>query len=201
METIFCIDCGEKLDSTLKVCPNCGCPVEHKNNKIVVENNEDIEDNNEDKNKDVLASLNEENLNNKSSILSRIRIRTILQKINFITLIMGIAIVMIGVNVKDHKVDVEVFSATPYDVDSAKFGADFYTEIYDASDTIVDELSDINSGLDVVSNSQETMIEAIYYAAGMIIIVIGLYTIAKSFDLKKEVSFEEDNDDLENCID
>ena len=92
---------------------------------------------------------------------------------------------IIGVNVKDHKVDVYAFDATYYDVDSAKFGADFYTEIYDASDTIVDELNDINKGLDVVSNSQKTMIEAIYYAAGMIIIVIGLYTIAKSFDLKR----------------
>ena len=79
-----------------------------------------------------------------------------------------------GYRVVSHDVEAELHKAGMYDVGFSVFGGDFYTEIYKASDTIVDELNSINNGMSVISNSMKSTIKAIYYGSGMVIIAIGL---------------------------
>lgn len=97
-----------------------------------------------------------------------------------ISLIIGVIIAVLGFVVLSHKANIESYDAKIYNVDKAVFGADFYTEIYGASDTIVDELSDINGGMSLLSTSIISVINAIYNSSGMIIIAIGLCVISIS---------------------
>lgn len=62
-----------------------------------------------------------------------------------ISLFLGVAIIIMGISVMNGKVNIDTYSAGHYDADHAEFGGDFYTEIYGASDIIVDELNDINA--------------------------------------------------------
>ena len=72
-------------------------------------------------------------------------------------------------------------------VDSAKFGADFYTEIYKASDVAVDAISAVNGGIASLSTSVADFAEVVTYSAGMIIVAIGMGVIAVSvLHIKKE---------------
>ena len=74
-----------------------------------------------------------------------------------------------------------------YSVESAKFGADFYTEIYKASDVAVDAISAVNSGISSLSTSIADFSEVVTYSAGMIIVAIGIGVIAVSIlHIKKE---------------
>ena len=83
----------------------------------------------------------------------------------------------------------DTYSAKHYDADYAAFGGDFYTEIYGASDMIIDELDDINGGLEIISESMETIANSIYYPIGMMIIAFGIGVIAISFNhIKKEMA-------------
>lgn len=85
-----------------------------------------------------------------------------------------IGFIIIGIIAATKKPDMKIYSAETFDVESATFGADFYTEIYQANDTIVNELNQINDGVETLSASMKSMAEVIYFAAGMIIIAIGL---------------------------
>lgn len=90
------------------------------------------------------------------------------------------------------------YSAGSYNVSDYTFGADFYSEIYEASNTIVDELDEINSNVadgftdvnkaaEAVTSSVNNIIDTIYYVAGMLIIVLGMGTIAVAcIHIKKE---------------
>lgn len=104
-----------------------------------------------------------------------------------VSLLIGIAIVIMGMNVMHKEVHISTYSAKHYDVDYAAFGADFYTDIYEASDIIVDELSDINGGMEKLSESMAEMANVIYEPIGMMIAAIGLGVIAVSCkDLLKQ---------------
>lgn len=157
MDDMKCIECGAILPDGAKECPNCGCPVNYSEMQKTSGSIEDKRDN-------ITANKERE----KKNVLP------------IVSLILGIVIIILGCMVLSHEVDTERYSANSYNVDSAIFGADFYTEIYAASDTIVDELNDINTGVAIVSESTTEMIGAIYYVGGMIIIAIGLTVIALS---------------------
>lgn len=85
------------------------------------------------------------------------------------------------------EVSIETYNAKHYDADYAAFGGYFYTEIYGASDIIVDELNDINGGVEVLSESMAAMANVIYYPVGMMIVALGLGVVAVSCNhIKKE---------------
>lgn len=157
MNDMKCIECGATLPEGAKECPNCGCPVNYSEMQKTSESLEVERDN---------ITMNKER--EKKNVLP------------IVSLVLGIVIVILGCMVLSHKINAESYSANSYNADSAIFGADFYTEIYAASDTIVDELNDINSGVAIVSESITEMIGAIYYVGGMITIAIGLTVIALS---------------------
>lgn len=106
---------------------------------------------------------------------------------SIISLLLGIVIIIMGITVMNKEVSIDTYSAKHYDADYAEFGGDFYTEIYGASDIIVDELNDINGGVEVLSESMAAMENVIYYPVGMMIIALGLGVIAVSCNhIKKE---------------
>lgn len=152
MTEVRCMECGEILTSETKECPKCGCPVNYSQPEI-------------GKVEPVVKSIK----NGKRDIMP------------IISLVIGIIVFIIGVTLLSHKTNMEIYDARTYDVDKAAFGADFYTEIYGASDTIVDELSDINGGIAVITSSLASTVEAIYYGCGMVVIALGLGIIAISF--------------------
>lgn len=157
MSEMKCIECGAILPDGAKECPSCGCPVNYSEMQKTSESPEVKSDN--------ITADKEREKKNVFPIVS---------------LIFGIVIFILGCVVLSHDVDAVSYSANSYNADSAIFGADFYTEIYAASDTMVDELNDINSGVAVVSEAITEMIGAIYYVGGMIIIAVGLTVITLS---------------------
>lgn len=116
--------------------------------------------------------------------------QTAKKKVNVISilpLLLGIVIIVMGITVMNKGVSIDTYSAKHYDADYAAFGGDFYTEIYGVTDMIVDELNDINSGVEVLSESMATMASVIYYSTGMIIIALDLGVVAVSCNhIKKE---------------
>ena len=106
---------------------------------------------------------------------------------SIISLILGVVIIIMGIAVMNKDVNTGTYIAQPYDADYAEFGADFYTYIYNASDTIVDELNDINGGVALLSRSVDATANVICYTAGMLIIALGLGVVAVSCNhIKKE---------------
>lgn len=112
----------------------------------------------------------------------------------------GIGIIVLGAGVcesADERVRVESFTFTPdnYNVDYASFGADFYTYIYGASDTIVDELDDVNSGIAAIVKGQTAgnsalkdlgkLISSLIEGCGMVVIAIGMAVLG--YDIPKLV--------------
>lgn len=150
MEELKCKECGAVLAQNAKECPVCGCPVDvTEATPIEVKGEPIAQDTSVKTAKAKAADL----VKGKKSV-----------KINFMTvisLILGVVIIVMGAKVAKMKVDVDVDTFTPkhYDADTAVFGADFYTEIYEATDT---------------------MANAIYYPIGMLIIALGLGVIAVS---------------------
>ena len=101
---------------------------------------------------------------------------------------MGVAIIIIGITVKNKDASLDIYSAKNYNIESTKFGGDFYTEIYAASDMIVDELNDINTGIESLSQSIASSTNVIYYSTGMLIIAIGTAVVAISCNnIKREL--------------
>lgn len=106
---------------------------------------------------------------------------------SIISLLLGVVIIIMGITVMNKEVSIDTYSAKHYDADYAIFGADFYSEIYGASDIIVDELNDINGGVEVLSESMAVVANVTYYPVGMLIVALGLGVIAISFNhIKKE---------------
>ena len=119
--------------------------------------------------------------------LAKVWIGKKINVMSIISLFLGIVIIIMGITVMNKEVDVDTYSAKNYDAAYAAFGGDFYTEIYEASDIIVDELDDINGGIELLSESMATMVNVIYYPFGMMIIAIGLGVVAMSCNhLRKE---------------
>ena len=109
------------------------------------------------------------------SILLQIRLPRLVA-----ALILGVVIIFMGMKVMRTSVSVDTFQAKHYNTDSMTFGADFYTEIYRASDTIVDELSELNSGVETISESVAELANVIYEPVGTLIVTLGIGVIAVS---------------------
>lgn len=103
------------------------------------------------------------------------------------TAVIGIIVIVLGITLfsqaSNYTVDEDYFTynAESYDVEYAKFGADFYTSIYEASDVIVSELNDINEAMEIAIEAQDSIntavsanILATYKVGGAIVIAIGL---------------------------
>lgn len=159
MSELKCKECGAMLAQGTKECSSCGCPIEEV--------------------KFAPAAPIETKSAKKFNVMS------------IISLILGVVIIVMGVSVMNKEVSIDTYSAgnynADYDADYAAFGGDFYTEIYGATDIIVDELNDVvdelddlNGGVEVLSESIGTMANVIYYPVGMLIIAIGLGVVAMS---------------------
>ncbi len=175
MEELKCKECGAVLAQNAKECPVCGCPVDVTEATPIEVKGEPIAQNTSVKTAKAKAV---DLVKGKKSV-----------KINFmavISLILGVVIIVMGAKVAKMKVDVDVDTFTPkhYDADTAMFKGDFYTEIYEATDIIVDELDETNSGIaslsQAIATMSDTMANAIYYPIGMLIIALGLGVIAVS---------------------
>lgn len=163
MSAYKCLECGTVFDSEQKNCPNCGCPVE------IVTSQE----------KDVKKEFKVNFIDKKHHDIKQ-----------YCSLVIGIVIVIMGIFIATKSVKVEEYSASNYQIEDYKFGADFYTQIYQATGTAAKELNDINKGMQSVSTSINTGIKALYTASGMIIIAIGLGTIAISINSISKVEGE-----------
>lgn len=154
-----CVECGTEFDDSVKTCPNCGCPV--------------INDSATGKVADTPSA---------ATVLAEKKSSRVF-KINFVALIalvLGAAILFMGFNLKNKQFDIDIYNASKYSVDSVKFGADFYTEIYKASDVAVDAISAVNGGIASLSGSVADFAEVVSYSTGMIVIAIGMGVIAVS---------------------
>lgn len=117
----------------------------------------------------------------KTEIIKKFNVTSI------VSLILGIVIIIMGFTVMNKEVKVDTYSANHYETEKLTFGADFYTEIYGPSDIIVDELNDINGGVELLSESMNTIANVIYYPVGMMIVALGLGVVAVSCNhIKKE---------------
>lgn len=188
-ESKFCIECGSVLPLGATECPNCGCPVENEKRENANGNQKEIA-NFVEKNCNVQVDTYTEKQNREDSNEKIVGKKLFCNKKNFlpyVSLIIGIILLIMGLFVVNKKTGINVYIANDYNVPSMAFGGDFYTEIYNASDKIVDELNDINGGMESLSESLNYIVEAIYFSAGMIIISLGLCTIAVScICLKRE---------------
>lgn len=158
-ESYKCIECGENLQEGMTECPNCGCPVDERR-------------------ADVYPEWEEKHRVNENAIIA---VKSF--KINpfaIVSILVGVVILILGINLSKEELNVEQYYAKQYSVDYAAFGGDFYTEIYGASDTIVDELNSINGGLQSLSTSISSITGTITHVSSMIIIAIGLATISGS---------------------
>lgn len=157
MEERKCPECGEVILENLHECPRCGCPLE-----------------------DNIPTTVPQETQPKISKEKEVHSKKKVNIMPLISLVIGIIVFILGCTLLNHKYSLETYSARSYNVDSAAFGADFYTEIYGASDTIVDELSDINGGIATISGAFTEIVYAIYFSGGIIVIALGLGIVAMS---------------------
>ena len=155
-----CNECGTSLTPDMTECPNCGCPLVSPPPAPTSET----------------TPVSDSIPNAIPKFKKKV---TILFPI--LSLIIGIVILVLGASLVKRKAVIDPYTTHKYSVDSHAFGGDFYTEIYGASVTIVDELNAINNGLSTISASVTPTINAIYYSCGMIIIALGLVVISLSF--------------------
>ncbi|MBR3564282.1 MAG: hypothetical protein IKN92_05765 [Clostridia bacterium] len=86
---------------------------------------------------------------------------------SIICVLIGVAVLIMGftfnVDPADHSVLDRSFeyNAKGYDLTGAKFGADFYTYIYNGTDTIVDVLNDINMSMQTVVSGENGVYKAL----------------------------------------
>lgn len=196
MNEIKCPECGNVVPENVKECPTCGYPIEvkeneNKNENLTVENTVVNEESNIEKNKSVEKAL-------KKFQIKNIKIMPL------ISLVIGVIMIIIGCKVMKQTADEksvyagDSYTAGHYNVADYTFGADFYSEIYEASNMIVDELdeingnvasgfTDVNKAAETVTSSVNNIIDTIYYVAGILIIVLGMGTIAVAcIHIKKE---------------
>lgn len=109
---------------------------------------------------------------------------------SIIIICLGISVYLSGGTSYTYEKAENVYSSH-YDVKGASFGADFYTYMYDASDTIVSELdkslelqNELNKNVvelkNTVGNVGNSISYDMSYALGMLIICIGISTLAFS---------------------
>lgn len=158
-----CPECGAPVDQNAKTCPKCGCPLPAKTEqpKYAAPAAQPV------------ASAKPNAKTSKAAIAG---------------LIIGILVTLMGFNLIGRTAATTPHMASSYDASSASFGGDFYTYIYDASDTIVDELNDIDSGIESMSNSVTELIRVVYLCSGEIVMALGLTMFVSSLGkLKKSI--------------
>lgn len=164
-----CPECGATLPENIQTCPQCGCPLPTK----------------EAEPKYTAASSAPNHPATSATVTKKSK-----KKISIMALlgtIIGILVVLMGFNLVGKVAQSNVHNATEYDVPYSAFGADFYTEIYGATDIMADELNDIDKGIEKISYSATELIDTMYVCSGTIIMAIGLATIASSIQkIKKE---------------
>lgn len=154
-----CKECGAILEENVAACSQCGCPVEQEK---------------EQKESETILEKTEKKPR-KINIMA------------IVSLVIGLAVIFMGVKMINTNTEKKTYSVSRYSTEYATFGGDFYTYIYKASDTIVDELNDINNGMGVLYQSIYDSVNAIYYPIGMVIVSIGLGISAVSLvHLRKE---------------
>ena len=151
MEERKCPECGEVILENLHECPRCGCPLE-----------------------DNIPTTVPQETQPKISKEKEVHSKKKVNIMPLISLVIGIIVFILGCTLLNHKYSLETYSARSYNVDSAAFGADFYTEIYGASDTIVD------GGIATISSAFTEIVYAIYFSGGIIVIALGLGIVAMS---------------------
>ncbi len=137
--------------------------------------------------------------------------------IAILCLLIGIAVIILGASfdseVYTHYVGINKtyqYSAPYHRLDSAKFGADFYTYIYDGSVKIVDTLDDINDSIETVVDAENDIFQAtaatfyatralsesvikafrtLIIAIGLMILAFGLKEIGSAFTKAPQPSF------------
>ena len=97
-----------------------------------------------------------------------------------LALIIGVIIIGMGAYTTTKSAGVKVHTAKTYEAEYAAFGADFYTEIYGATKAASDSLNNIDAGLAIVSKDANSIINAMYFSTGMIIMAIGGAVVAVS---------------------
>ena len=155
MEEMRCKECGEVVAAGMTECPNCGCPVQKgetvnpDNNTVGAFTTDAIPASSFSKPADTVfaggAMLKQQPVKPKKHFMP------------LISLVLGVVILIMGIFVVTKKSDCDIYSARTYSVSSLSFGADFYTEIYNASDTIVDELNGVNMGIGTLSESMNSI--------------------------------------------
>lgn len=157
MIDLKCQECGISISSEMDECPNCGYPVSV--NKLG------------ECQKEFMFAQN---------IVSKNKTAKKTSIMPYISLILGICILVFGIWVASNKPEIDTYNAKQFNVDYSAFGGDFYTEIYGAVDIIADELNAINGGIESISKSINSFTNLICSSTGMLIIAIGLSTIALS---------------------
>ena len=162
-DEIKCPECGAMVARDVKTCPQCGCPMPASTEQP----------------KYVAPAA-------QPAAPAKPKAKT--SKAAVVGVILGILITLMGGSLIGRTATTTPHMASSYDASSASFGADFYTYIYDASDTIVDELNDIDSGIESVSNSVTELIQVVYLCSGEIVIALGLTMVVGSLGkLRKNV--------------
>lgn len=178
MEMKNCVECGTELQEGMETCPKCGCIVEQSQTVEIITNEAEP----------VKTETPQPTKMEMKVPASQIPVKSSKKKL--LSLGLGIVMVIMGLILATRKADLsysgENFSSGYHNVTDYSFGADFYTEIYEANNTIVDELNSIDGnvadGFTSISNGLSSTargtVNAIYLCAGMITIALGLGTIA-----------------------
>lgn len=182
-----CLECGTEFDEALEACPNCGCPVQDTSEAI--EQREPVAEPEKPEEKPPRKKAD-------SAVIAKlIRIITAI-----VIAAIGAVVIVLGTRLMEEPAQHTIgyqrasYSAQSFDVEYAKFGADFYSYIYGASDTIVDELNAINKALETVVsaensisnavsaniNATDDLNRAVCEVGGTVVIAIGLGIVAYS---------------------
>lgn len=158
-----CPECGEIITANLESCPKCGCPLS-ESSPVPPES----------------APTPKYSVSSDPVPSSKTTKKKHSNKAEIASLILGVLIFIMGFSLWRTSPATQTHSAGNYAVPYAAFGGDFYTEIYAASDTMADALTDIDSGIEAVSVSTQSLAQGLYTCSGMITMAIGLMTISIS---------------------
>ena len=149
-----CPECGEVVSTEVSACPKCGCPLPKVEKPATPQYAAPP----------AAPAAKEQKVN----------------MLAIVSLAIGVLIFLMGFSLVRRTPEDNVHSAGSYPVDYSAFGGDFYTEIYGAVDTMADALTDIDSGIESVSRAAQDIGKEIYTCSGMLVMAIGLMTVAVS---------------------
>ena len=98
-----------------------------------------------------------------------------------IGILIGIVIIIIGIITMNSTPEAVKYSSGYQYVKSAEFGADFYTYMYDASYSMVQQLNSMDRGLVRIVDAEAKTQESVYSVGGLMMICVGLAVLAIGF--------------------